>query len=482
MVKRFVLACVLGAQLLAAGPSLADDDPDDGAPRWTIAMIELAIALGVPAAAYYWRGDTTDYDLYWDLPSWEQKLELDAVRFDSNTWKYNAVLHPLMSVVNYEIGRTNRFGMPVSVGLTVAVTVIWEFLIEYREYPSLNDLIINSTTGLQIGEPLWQIGQLWRGGVVSVGDRVRSGLFSPIDAVHDGARGYGPWWRSRAWRSIVFEAGGLHRELERDVSRTEAVFVGDIDLVSDRHYVTPGPRTGAIAAGSWSRIRGRLAFGDPGSGNELVGSQLSSRTVIAGSYRQYASGTGSLIALGTAFTYRRERLEERWDHLAIAHVLGPQLQLSHRSPGLGVRWDLAGYGDFAMIDAHVFGGSPPFPDPPPYISSLQAEGYYYGLGGSATTRLRLDTPRWSLDAEVEAHRIWQINERDRVEVDTSGRQPVTAHGVEDWRLYGRVELGIRLGTWVLAATAEGADRRGSWRGSTRTTSELAVGGIARVDL
>lgn len=480
---RSCSCAVLIAGLLAAGPSPADDDPDgDGDPRWTVALIETGIAIAIPAAWYYRTWSAASFELRWDLPSWRAKLSLDAVRFDTDTWAYNAFKHPAASIVHYQIGRTNRFGLLGSAALAAAAAVFWEYVIEYREYPSINDLIINTTTGVEIGEPLWQIGQLWRGGVVTAGDRLKTALFSPLDMIHDSVRGHGPRWRPRAWRSIALEAGGLHRRLEHDRSRTEAVLVGDIDLVADRRHVSPGARAGAIAAGSWSRIRGRLRFGDAGAGHELVGTQLASRTVIAGNYAQDDRGTGRLLALATAFTYHRDRLADSWDHVAIAHVVGPQVQISHRAPDRAVRWDLAAYGDFALIDAHVFGGSPPFPPPPPYLSALQAQGYYYGYGASATTRLRLEIGAWSLDAELDGHRIWQINGGDRVEVDTSGPAPLTAHGVSDWRLYWRAELGGRVGRWGLAAAAEGAGRGGRWRRSTRDTSELALGGVARLDL
>lgn len=449
--RNSIAAGTLVAALLAASqPSRAEPDPDERGPRWKVAMIEWAIAMGVPAVYYHLRGDRVDDDLDWDLESWKAKLTFDAVRFDTNSWSYNAFRHPLFTTVIYEIGRTNRFGMFGSIGLATISSLVWEYLIEYEEYPSINDFIIHVTAGVEIGEPLWQLGRLLAGD-------------------HDG------------WHAIALAAGAWHRG--GDVSRQEAVLTADLDLVADRDYGVPASRPHSIAPGAWSRIRGRLRFGDDGDSTGVTGTELASRTALAGTYRTLDDGTGALLALGTAFTYRRDRLEVGWDHVAIAHAIGPQLQLAHLW-GHRVIWDLAVYGDFALIDAHVFSERPlPFPEPPPYLSALQAEGYYYGLGASATTRLRAEARGWSLDAELDAHRIWQINGGDRVKVDTGGPRPPNAHHVADWRLYGRVELGYRLtGRWALAATADAAGRRGSWRSSTRSTLELALGGLLRIEL
>jgi hypothetical protein len=390
-----------------------------------------------------------------------------------------------MSLSLYHIGRTNNFGMLGSTVLSAVNGMIWEYLIEYREYPSINDLIINAVTGLQIGEPLWQIGQLWRGGVLTVGDRVKTTLFSPLDGVHDVFRlRPARWWRPRAWRSMVLEVGGGRRQLDDDRTHSEAAIVGDIDLVSDRRYVSPGSQRGAIKPGSWSRIRGGLRIGDLDADTEVTGVQLQSRTAIVGTYRQDDDGDGTFAALGTAFTYRRDRLSDTWDHVAIAHLAGPQFQWSRRRPAFALRFDAAAYGDFGFVDAHVFGSANPFPRPPPYVTALQSEGYYHAVGVSGVARVRVDLPAWSFDAEIDGHKLWQIDGIQRVGSDEllRTRVPVTAHDVTDTRVYWRTQLGYRHGSLGIAATTDGSVRRGEWMTSRRSTSELAFGVLGRLEL
>ena len=488
MVARRGFACGL-ALALSVVPAHADDDDQDqdDPPRIGVALTE-SITFQAIIAALYWHQtyeENVDADLHWDIPSWADKLSFDAVRFDTNPFYMNAVRHPLMSIVHYQIGRTNGLGMLGSTLLSSAQAVLWEYLIEFREYPSINDLIVSSFSGLEIGEPLWQIGQLWRGGVLTVGDRVKTTLFSPFDGAHDAVRTrQTKWWRPRAWRTIAFDAGGLRRRLDDAEARTEFVIGGDIDVVNDPRYVSPGPQHHRIRPGTWSRIRGRLSLGDAGSSTEIVGVQVASRTSIVGDYQHDADGDGRFFGLGAGFTYHRDRLADAWDHVAIFHLLGPQLQLARRTPGLALRWDVAMYGDFALIDAHVFSPTPPFPRPPPYVSTIQANGYYDGAGVSVASRLRFETTSWSLDAEVDGHRIWQLDFGDRVQ-DVEARSTTglaNAHGVSDVRLYWRAQLGYRVGRFGIAGTVEGSHLRSSWEDLEQQSSLSAVGLLARVDL
>jgi hypothetical protein len=474
-------ASALGVSFAQAeGP----DDHDDEEPHYKTALIEAAIAFAIPAFEY-WRmptNDNVDIDLAWDWESWHDKLTGDAIRFDTNPFHINAFRHPIFGAVTYHTGRVNGLGMTGSTILTAASIVAWEFIVEYREYPSLNDLIINTTTGLQIGESMWQIGQLWRGGELSTGDRLKTALFSPIDAGHDVVLPHRKkLWRRPAWRSIVLEGGLSRRRLDDDQTVSEVVLAGDIDVVRDRHYLAAGPVVGAIEPGTWSRVRGQMRIGDVEDGNELTAMHFQTRTALAGSYQQDGAGTGRFVAAGTAFTYRRDRLPSTWDHVAIAHILGPQFQVSRRTPAYAMRFDGSAYGDFALIDSHALSRVDPFAGPPPYMNKLQSHGYYDGIGASAGARLRLDSFAWSVDAEADLHTIWQLPGPDRIQTsELRVLVPADPHGAFDVRGYWRAQLGRRFRTFGLAAAAEGTVRHGTWKNVERTTYEHVLEALAQL--
>lgn len=464
-------------------------DIDDEGHHVAAAAIWATLELVIPAL-YYW--DTQDQqEVDWTRPSWIDKLTLRAVRFDTNPFHVNAIRHPLAGIGDYQIARSNGFGVLASTLFAYAAGAVWEFGIEHYEDPSLNDLIMNGAGGLAIGEPLYQIGQLWRGGELSVSDRIRTAVFSPFAATQDLWRMHRRWHRRRAWRELAFVAGLVSHRLDDGASRGEVAIGLDFDVVRHPGFVVPGAHDGWIAPGAWSRIALGMRFGDLDAGSQPVATAFRSRTAIAGTYTQDDAGDGCLLALGTAFTYRRDRLARAWDHVAIGHLLGPQLQLSRRDGQVELRWDLAAYGDFGMIDAHVFGPVSPLPRPPPYLSTLQVEGYYSAAGASIEARLRAERGAWHADLELTGHRLWSLDFADRAKqipdvsrtrTTATAAIPAAPHGVSDLRVYGHVELGVRAGTWGIAAAADAAYRRGSWRDLERTTGDWMVGVLATARL
>jgi Domain of unknown function (DUF3943) len=466
-------------------------DIDDGERHIAVAAGWAAIKMAI-SGWYYWHTQD-EQEVDWTHPSWKDKLTLRSVRFDTNAFHVNAIRHPLTGIGDYQIARSNGFGVVGSTVFAYLAGAIWELGVECYEDPSLNDLIMNGAGGLALGEPLYQIGQLWRGGELTAADRLRTAAFSPFAAVQDLWRTHRIWHRPRAWRDIALAAGPVEHRLPDGAFRNEVALGVDIDIVRHRGFVEPGAHDGAIAPGAWSRMVVGARLGDAGRGEEAVATSFRSRTSLAGRYRQDDAGRGELVALGTAFTYRRDRLATDWDRLALAHLLGPQLQLSRRG-GLDLRWDVAGYVDVGMIDAHVFGPTS-LPEPPPFLSTLQAQGYYNAAGVSFESRLRAERGAWQLDVELTAHQLWSLDFADRVqpvadrsriapERLSSGSEPLPAapHGVSDLRVYGHAQLGVRGTRWGLAATADAALRRGDWQDLARTTGDWTFGVVATAHL
>jgi hypothetical protein len=462
-------------------PDLGDVDDEDAEWQITTAMTWATLELGA-AALYYWSTQGQQ-EVDWTRPSWTDKLTLHSVRFDTNPFFVNALRHPLTGIGDYQIARSNGFGAISSTLFAYLAGAVWEYVVEYYEDPSINDLIMNGAGGLALGEPLYQIGQLWRGGELSPSDRVRTAAFSPFAATQDLWRPHRGWQRRGAWGDFAFSAGVVSHRLEDGLPRGEVAIGLDADVVRHPGFLLPGAHGGRIAPGAWSRIA--LGMRLDNLGTELLAAELRSRTALAGTYTQDDAGNGRLLALGTAFMYRRERLAHGSDHLAIAHLIGPQLQLSRRGGDTELRWDLAAYGDFGLVDAHVFGPVSPLPAAPPYLSTLQVQGYYNAAGASIESRVRADRGAWHADLELTGHQLWSLDFADRVQPSalpisraSSAAIPATPHGVSDLRIYGHAELGVRRGTWGVAATADAAYRHGSWRALERTTDDWMLGVLA----
>jgi hypothetical protein len=233
---------------------------------------------------------------------------------------------------------------------------------------------------------------------------------------------------------------------------------------------------GGVDSGGESSVRATALLGDAGGGTELVSTWFQSQTSLVGS--QVIDGNDRrIVSLGVGFMYRHERLTAEWDRVGAAHLIGGQFLLTH-SGTVTARWEGAAYGDFALVQAHVFGPTPPFPQPPPFRSALQADGYYDAFGFSTNTRLRLELAQVQLVAEGSLHRWWQVAGADRdpmVERTASASAiPATPTGANDWRAYWRVELGYVFPDFVLGIAGNGAYRRGGWQDLVRVTSDRAL--------
>jgi hypothetical protein len=436
------------AVLLASMPVRADDTDDD-VDVATLAA-EAGLVFGIPAA-YYWKTPSlqkVDWTLHWDWPSWRDKLTLKSIGFDTNPITVNSFRHPLSGVLDYHIARSSGLGVLGSTIFAYANGIAWEYFVEFKEVPSINDMIMNGAAGLAIGEPLYR-------------------LWSPLDEIHARVLDKKRRWHRTPYRTITLGAGIADRRFSMNAVRREGVVDADVETIA----------LPARSPGAWSRIYGQLRF----DGEQLVATLLESRTSLTGRFARDDAGHAVFYGLGTAFSYRRDRLPERDDHAAFAHLLGPQLQVWRGR----MHVDAAAYADFAMIDAFAFGKDRPFPTAPPYLNPLQADGYYDAYGVSAMTRARADLDALGLDLEIAAHRTWQIDGRERGDVTGIASRATTdgmPHGATDTRIYGRGALTIHLGQWGLAVTGTAAYRHGEWHEYERSASEIGVGALVTRDL
>jgi hypothetical protein len=186
------------------------------------------------------------------------------------------------------------------------------------------------------------------------------------------------------------------------------------------------------------------------------------------------------------------RLAQEWDRVGIGQLLGPQIQLSLRRPGLAIRFDAAAYADFGQIQAHALPARLPFPPQELLYSTLQAQGYYNGWGGSLTNRLRVDSGSWSFDFEAQHHRLYQINGRDRVAPGSLISETVTRadteylvpHGAADTRTFWRTAINyhVQRRAWGVALNLNGSTLSGTWKDLARESSTLSVGLALTVDI
>lgn len=456
------------------GESTATREDEHRPTSWKLIALENTAFLGI-GASWYWLqapDQKPDWVLKWDAESWKMKLTtLDAIRFDTNIFWTNAFGHTNQAVIGYQINRGNGLGFGGAVFANLLHTLAWEYLVEYREYPSINDMIINTVSGPAVGEPLWQIGRYYRSGPESKVNELVAAAFSPFDAIDDRvhhrrwrASSERPWHRFHAW------AGGA----TRDNSATDIFDIGaDLEVMS-RTRENVGWTT--TSPGTWSRITAEVHF----NGDDTQGGRFDSRTSIVGSQFRTSDGNREedlFIGMGTGLSYETMNLGPKRDQLAAYHLAGPQLDANLRFGDVRVEMQAAAYFDFGMVTSFSMATDTMDLDTtPPYSSPLVANQYYFGLGGTTWARFLVDYKRFHAALEGNVHQLWSIDTREQARGDVEPPEDLV-----DRRFYGRARIGYVPGPeWLLVeGTFDYSSRYGeigTMPGRERSQSDREIGG------
>lgn len=410
----------------------------DGTPYYLRAAGEIGIAFAASTAWYYHDSSLSekDIDYDWSLESWRKRLvTFQAVRFDDNAFSINTVLHPSSGVVVYMIARGNRLGPVPSFLVTLAASTLWEFLVEYREVASINDLIITPMAGITIGEPLIRTSALLRAGGDSAGpiNHVVGTILDPIGALNGALEG--PSDRPDAVTDtfglpleyrhrLELALGPVYARLGSDTGairvRNEAQLASDVFV--DATPALPSPGQGSRLTGPGSLTY--LVFEGSLAEAQIARARLATTVSVFGQRLQRAQGPDEVrvttahdlfLGLGTGFEYTfRERPDTENDFMAVARLLGPLVDWGFRHRGLRLHLEAGATYDFALSHALAL---------PAYTTNegtahlprvLWEHGYYYAQGLSTHVRFMAQLGLWEAGADAVQDYLWVIKNRDRV--------------------------------------------------------------------
>jgi hypothetical protein len=480
---------LLAALLLVQAPITEAELPQP--PRYYLrAALETGLLLAA-GAAWYWRdADPGRHPLRFDWPSWEEKLRLEALRFDDNRFDTNALSHPWAGVAYFQVARGNGLGFGGAYAAAVLSSTFWEYFVEFVETPSLNDLIMTPVAGAVVGESSFRLGTLLAAGAPTLGNRIGQLLFSPVAALNEMMAGRGPerWgpldehgFPRRMYHRFTLEVAAQTATMA-GASRHEAALGADAVVVAHPGYRRPGRRITRVRAGQWSRLAGRLLLD---SGGPPTGYAFHSSTVLLGSYlRRYAPaddpraappGLGLLLAVGTSFDYQARELRGAWERLASVGLLGPAIELTAEGNDVGMRLALAAHYSVGLVQSATYADDGPLALPAwRKTSPLRNDGYYHGHGltGAASLMVRLARLELAMSSELQAFRSLagrdRFQERLRAEPSLADRRFTRAlsGGVTPFR--GRLRLASRLehvrrhsraGGWPAPRSAISNERR-----------------------
>ena len=511
-----------GVALLASSGARADlaaTPPELAAETWTPAAEEARPAHHARAmwemggglllgTAGYWllmRRNVAD----WDNPKPLSRFDGSAWVLDNNSIGVNFLGHPATGGLSYAFARGNHHTPLGAFGYAFLTSFLWEFVIEFKEKVSVNDVLVTPATGVPLGEFFHKLGlYLDTGHHDSVGvgalrwtlgsgvslDRKLDGRAAPRVAVQDSLGFSAEIWHEFAVRYGVFE---VQTPRDTHLVRYELGFAGR--LVTLKGYGAPT----AFGRAFWGAEIADFAL-DAEASRHGTGLRVRADSILAGYHAQRLSRAGRglrgvSVTLGTSLGYEYLRsAANRYPSVEQA-VNEPEPEISYHAPNrreqygalqlpgfaADFRWlgssaafeargrlqpSFAGVGAAAFYDwsaAHL-------DDRSKHI--LHRQGYFYGWGGAANvvTKASLGPLRAGFELLYGAYRSQDGWDRhpEQLSVDV----PVTAEVLRYTGSLGvapspavtvAVELGVRrfhsnVDGFELTARAVERGLRASW--------------------
>ena len=372
-------------------------------PHYLRAALEMGALLGV-GTGYYWLWPAANRK-DWVFPDFAVKVTDPAVTFDNNMHRTNHILHPVGGSMYYWFSRVNGLDIYESSAYAFVSSALFEFLLEFRETASINDMIFTPAGGISGGEFFFHLGDYLNSarGRDNAAQRTFAVTLGLPQYVHESWDGVTQapeatpdnlGFSSAYWHRFVIGYGyaavnnelGHNAELDdsrstwsSSPSRDSSVRVTSI-LVSS---------TGTSPSYGFGRTLGEGALADV---------DLTVNSNLAGLYHQDYRGSDDdlrgnawMIAASVDMRYVDRWLLGRRDLFAVSHLIGPTAKVwSSLGAGFAVHAEGDVHLDFTGM------GSPTYQEwiaqngPSGTKSVLQMHGYYLGIGGSARAAGALD--------------------------------------------------------------------------------------------
>ena len=151
---------VLTAQADPARASAAPEwSPADEArfePHHARSFLEMGAGLALGTGGYWllMRRNVAD----WDNPKPLSRFDGSAWVLDNNSIGVNFLGHPATGGLSYSFARANHQSVLGAFGYSFLTSFFWEFVIEFKEKVSVNDVVVTPGAGLPLGEFFYKLG------------------------------------------------------------------------------------------------------------------------------------------------------------------------------------------------------------------------------------------------------------------------------------------------------------------------------------
>ncbi len=456
--------------------------------------VQVTSLLGFGLFIYYRNiasmKEDHDYTSFWS--TFGKKIRGEAAKEDDNNTGAN-VGHAFAGWLYFGAARNNGLNFIESTLVTVAASAAWEYVLEYKEIMSINDMIFTSWTGAVIGEVFYQMARALQNKSSSFPSRIMAGALNPMGVVND------KWNSWMGYESRRVRVGDLDTT---QWSKFELSVVGGVQTFDKE---SKSKAFGLSFKGEVVNIPG---YGKPGEDIRLVletpiaemelettrgpfGTEdfkLVAQAVLAAYYNKNIQGEGSnlngyefLIGLSSGFEWDQKRagllsFEESQspgkDFWARGHILGTTVRAVGYYHGLRFELEMKVHGDYVMVSSYAleqFEATRGNRDG--LLSVMKKRGYYYGTGWSRQLRAQVGYKGWTAGVKYRDSRVQGSGFAHRYD-DHKTTQFRQEDGVQEATLFIRKALGK---SWAVELAYIEVKRDGSISpGFKRVTKEKRV--------
>jgi hypothetical protein len=417
--------------------------------KWGRYFLELGV-VSVIATIRYW----TEYHEW--IEDWQYELNCEdqyrrfftteAIRFDSNAYKVNWA-HVMGGAAYYQFARTSYLTPVESLLTAFGASLVYEYVTEWREVISVNDMILATAGGYSLGETWFQLSNHFHH-QKSPGLRAL-GFMNPILKLNkwmDRKNPASKVYINPDWHAFVLSAGYWH-STSAGGKAFGAGYIGfDTQIIRLPEYGRPGVFRKTLRDTSLSEIAVDVALRQRRSADEDLRTGMAeevnffTRVVGLASYRQNIDelGRGYMlsIGLGSALTYLRKRpvvydsrgIQVRLDpppatptdfrdKMTVTHIVGPVIDWTRFLRGLKIRVVADAFLDFALMNAYAFNAYSAVHPIEGLKTTLSYYGYHYAFGASVSGRVDLDWRALWLRGLVSYHFWDSVEGLDRFQAD-----------------------------------------------------------------
>jgi hypothetical protein len=453
-----VAAAEMAQESARAAPESARAAPETAPPNYLRPALETALGLAA-ASVWYWVDDRNVFD--WDRPSLEQRLNGEAWRFDNNTFALNFLWHPLAGGGLYVLARGNRLSVPVSFLYSLAGSTLWEYVIEFKEKVSINDMLITPIAGLPLGEFFHKLAEylssvpprtaaqhalVWSLGLSVHGHRSLDGI-EPAPASRVDRLGYASPLFSRF--SFYYGFGQTAR-FGSAASSTHVIGARG-KLVSLPGYLTPD------SFGRWfHRADVTTLELELGASEHGVGGDLFSEAIVGGYHAQSLafsgerpSGAFATTGVAVAYRYRDDPSFGFDDRQGFMHAPGLAVDLGAAGRRRHARLELRSYLSFGGMSNTTRSAAAWEAREGRTKTVLERWGYSFGYGSTSSAQASLGVGSFELRGGVGVTAYRSIQGLDRtqenVEEDVVVTELARDYTASAWLAPPAIPLKLGLG-------------------------------------